>query len=356
MAVIKCPHCGNYISSTLTHCTECGESLESVSTTASETPGTPAAQQETAGAKPLPLQKKWYKLSARRIVVLCVLLPFVVAAIALIVADIRRAAELEERAYARLEKCTDLLVYEDFMLRFPGSSHADEVRQRYEKMKVEQDMYFREAAQGSREILSAFIQAHPTSPYRSICERRIDSLDWDEALAANSLESYQQYLALHPEGIFLSQATDARTRQMRLIVTPEESSILRGAVDNFLSAMTARDAARIDELTRGPITFCGMSEATGSSVVDYYQQNLHKEDVLGIHFQLAGVSINKRSVSGSDAMSYSLNSTATATINRSSLDSAMVVNYRVSANFSPERRITSVSVTPVVQVEETAQQ
>ena len=218
-------------------------------------------------------------------------------------------------------------------------------------MKAEHEMFFREAANGTREQLKAFIEQHPTSPYRKACEMRVDSLDWNDAKEDNTLEGYQKYLALHPEGLFLSDAQDARNRQLRLVVTPEETSILRGALDNFLSAMTAGDAARINQLTGQSFTFCGQSGSTGENVVEYYHQNLHKEDVMGVHFQLGGASINKRSVQGSDAMSYSLYSTATTTFNRSSLDSVNVVNYKVSANFSPERRITSVSVSQVVPVE-----
>ncbi len=362
MAVVKCPHCGKYISSTVDKCTECGGviSAESVSDAEGHELDVVEGLEDEVETNVSRFRRmdprQWFHLSPRRIVVLCVLAPFIVGAIYLVIADLRRARALEQRAYNRLENCTDLLFYEDFIVRFPDSKYIDEVRDRYHSMKVEHEMFFKEAAQGSRPELLAFIEKHPSSPYRVVCERRIDSLDWTDALTANTLESYTSYLAQHPEGIFMSDATDARNQQLRLVVTPEETSILRGAVDNFLSAMTARDASRIDELTRGSVNFCGMTESTGENVVEYYKQNIHKDDVLGVHFQLGGTNINKRSVSGSDALTYNLYSTATATINRSSLDSAMVVNYKVSASFSPERRITSISVTPIVDVpvEETA--
>lgn len=335
MAAIKCPHCGKYISSNLSTCTECGKPIDQV-------------ESQLAVQEKHSFLKNAFHFTPRRIVVFCFLAPFIVAAIYLFVDDICRANALEERAYARLENNTNLLFYEDFLTRFPKSQYADEVRNRYNQMKQEQAVYFAEAATGGRAELIAFINAHPESPYCRICEMRVDSLDWFEACEANTLDAYQQYLSIHPEGIFLGDATEARNQQLRLIVTPEETSILRGAVENFLSAMTSRDAARLDELTRGPITFCGVEESSGQQVVDYYQQNIHKDDVLGVHFQLEGTSINKRSVAGSDAMSYNLYSNAAATINRSSLDSAMVVQYRVTASFSPERRITSVNVSPLV--------
>lgn len=356
MSVINCPHCGKIISSNVQFCTECGKPVQNVQEAEPESVAENVAgndpdqdarcQQDRHG------RRKWFRLSARRIVVICFVAPFVIGLLVLIVLDVRKANDLEERAFARLENCTDLLFYEDFLLRFPTSGHADEVRSRYEAMKVEHEAFYKEAANGSREQLEAFIKAHPTSPYRAVCERRIDSLDWYLALDDNTLEAFNRYLALHPQGIFLSDATDARNRQQRLVVTPDETSIIRGTLDNFLSAMTARDAERINQLTGGSISFCGIAGSTGENVVEYYQQSLHKDDVLGVHFQLGGTSINKRSVPGSDAMSYSVYSTATATINRSSLDSAMVVSYKVSADFSPEKRLTSVNVTPVVEVAE----
>lgn len=356
MAVIKCPHCGNYISSSMTHCTECGKEIvvecekEAGEPTESEVP---AQEEATANHEPAaPAKRPWYHLSARRIVVLCFLAPFILGGTYLIIADIQRAKALEERAYQRVMESTDLLVYEDFIVRFPDSKYVEDVKQSYEKMKVEHSMFFAEAANGGREQLMAFIEAHPSSPYRKLCENRIDSIDWDMAVEMNTLESYQTYLAQHPQGLFLADATDAYNHQMRLVVTPEETSILRGAVENFLSAMTAGDAIRIDELTHGTINFCGMTESTGANVVEYYKQNIHKSDVLGVHFQLGGTSINKRNANGSDSFNYNLYSTATATINRSAVDSAMVVNYRVSATFSPERRITGVSLNQVVEAVE----
>lgn len=391
MAVIKCPHCGEIISSNLSYCTECGKELNLVSNSMNDERQPSADEcnildeqqtqvdgcdvqdesQETSDEgvesegtfdKPFPVastevtgkengSRKWYHLSARRIVVLLFLTPFVVALVTLVIMDIRKARDLEQRAYDRLENCTDLLFYEDFLVRFPESKYAAEVKDRYEVMKAEHEVFFREAANGTREQLMEFIELHPTSPYRQACEMRVDSLDWNEALEANSLDGFSKYLALHPEGLFSTEASDARNRQLRLVVTPEETSLLRGALDSFLSAMTSGDAERINQLTGQSFTFCGQSDATGENVVDYYRQNLHGEDVLGVHFSLGGVSINKRSVQGSDAMSYSLYSTASATINRSALDSLNVVEYRVTANFSPERRITSVSVSQVVPVE-----
>lgn len=425
MAVIRCPHCGELISSTLSSCTECGKKLDfdslnsndendnlryinedvnkeenenidedkdvDVNENVGEIEGPEdeghevevlqALEQETEGqeggeddmeavqegeepeqTEPVAAstsllmemdQKatKWYHLSARRIVILCFLAPFVFGFFYLLYKDVQKARDLEDRAYARLENCTNLLFYEDFLVRFPESDHAAEVKSRYETMKKEHEMFFREAANGTREQLMAFIAQHPTSPYRRACEMRVDSLDWTDALESNSLDGYQKYLALHPAGLFLSDAQNARNQLQRLVVTPEETSILRGALDNFLSAMTSGDADRINQMTGQSFTFCGQSEATGENVVDYYRQHLHGEDVLGVHFSLGGVSINKRSVQGSDAMSYSLYSTASATINRSALDSVNVVQYRVTANFSPERRITSVSVSQVVPVE-----
>ncbi|GEM_PF-6438316 len=340
MAAIKCPHCGKYISSNLTHCTECGKPI----TEEGLTPTNEIQQQ--------PRKPKWWHLSARRIVVLCFLTPFILAAIYLVVDDVQKANALEQRAYERLSHTTDLLVYEDFILRFPDSKYIDSVKVRYEQMKVEQAVYFKEAASGGVAELKAFIEAHPSSPFRVVCERRIDSLDWETATADNTLEAYQLYLAQHPQGIFLNDATDARNRQQRLVVTAEETGILRSTVDNFLSAMSQLDATGIDALTHGAIDFCGMPEATGADVVDYYQRNFKRDDVLGVHFQLGGTSINKRNVSGSDALNYNLYSTAQATINRSSLDSAMVVNYKVSASFTPERRITSLNISQIQDVTE----
>lgn len=336
MAVIKCPHCGKYISSTLKDCTECGKPISDEEV---------IKLSDEGGVQPEPTQPhSKFRITARRIVIACFLTPFILTGGYLLIDDIKRANDLEQRAYDRLANTTDLLVYEDFMVRFPDSKYIDSVKVRYEQMKHEQAIFFAEAANGGRDDLQAFIDAHPTSPFRAVCERRIDTLDWFAAAEANTLESYQAYLTQHPNGAFNSDAVDARNRQQRLVVTAEETNILRSAVDNFLSAMSQSDVLRIDELTPGGINFCGVPESSGQNVVDYFQQQFKRDDVIGVHFQLGGASINKRSIPGTDALNYNFYSTASATINRSSLDSATVVNYKVTASFTPERRITSLTI------------
>lgn len=401
MAVIRCPHCNQYISSLVSECTECGKPIRvETSQTKEEVPAVgkveeeaeevevenvneveeeefqvetetlePPVNQKTPeipdGQKqdespvtphvPRAPRRKWYQFTLRRFVVLCFVLPFIIFFVVIAIGDCSRSRQLEERAYERLANCNDLQWYEDFMIRFPQSEHMPDVRKRYEALKVELAAFYSEAAQGDQDALREFLAKHPNSPYRKNCEMRLDSLDWQDAVAANTLEAFQTYISQHPQGIFLSDANDARNRQARMVVTAEESSLIRSTLDGFLSAMTTRDAERIDEISRGRFSFCGMADAEGANVVEYYNQNMHKEDVLGIHFQVGGLAISKKGEGSSDRMNYYVNASATATINRSSLDSAMVINYRLSASFTPDRTLSGISLEEIVQEESGAE-
>lgn len=292
------------------------------------------------------VKKPWWKPTPRKILVLLFFVVVISGIVFFIVADKKREEGLEQRAYERLASCTNLLWYEDYILRFPEGKHITEVKQMYDKAKKEQDDFFMNAAMGSKEELQKFIDEHPASPYIRTCQNRIDSLDWDVAVTTNTKESYQAYLQEHPDGIFADVANENKTTLVKLEVTNEERSMLRGSLDTFLSAMTSCDESRINATTSDNLVFCGQTGADGSNVINFYSYNFHQEDVMGVHFNVnGGINITKKpSVTKQGSYDYSINANLDVTLNRSSVDSVGTQRWKINAQLTPDRKFKSIEL------------
>lgn len=300
-----------------------------------------ATEEET----PQPKRKK-RKISIRRVVTVIFFLLLIGGITFFIIVDKRRSAELEQRAFERLDGCTNLLYYEDYIMRFPEGQHIEEVKKLYAVAKAEQEEFYKQAAGGSREMLEKFIKEHPSSPYVRVCEKRIDSLDWDIAVADNTIQSYQNYLEQHPQGIFAEVAVESKSRQAKLEVTNEERSMLSGSLDTFLAAMTSGDESRVDVLVASPMNFCGEEDATGDAVMRFYADNFHHDDVIGVHFSVkGGLDIKKKPSSTlTGAYDYTINAQLDAVLNRSAVDSVGVQTWNITANLTHDRKFKSIDM------------
>lgn len=329
MAVINCPHCGHYMSSESSVCPNCGKSLDS------------AIQEGGKSSK-----YSWKRLTMRKRIYICFILVLLSSIAFFLVKDHQRAVGLELRAYERLEGCTNLHWFEDYIVRFPDGEHIAEVRQMYEKAKVEQKEFFLQCSNGTKEELLRYIKEHPTSPYCKMCENRVDSIDWSVALEANTADAFSAYLREHPNGLFAEVATEEKARKAKLEVSEDERNLLRGAVDNFLSAMTVGDVARVNEMISSSLTFCGVAESTGDNVAEFYQSHFKKDDILGVHFSVNnGMNIRKSpSTMGEGLYNYSISADVEATLNRTATDSVSTETWGLSASLTPDRKFTSVSL------------
>lgn len=364
MAVITCPHCHKYISSLVTRCPECGKELknngvnedsdgldDTVSSNDSETTSNEEnVAKIKSSADPSNLTRRLRvilkRVSYRRIALFLATILTVTAVTFFLIKDCERSANLEQRAFDRLTGCTNLNFYEDYIVRFPDGKHIDEVKKLYAQVKTQSAQFYQQTSNGTKEELLLFIKNNPSSPYCKVCELRIDSLDWQDASAANTVSAYGQYLADHPQGIFVEVANETKNRLAKLEVTEEERSKLHGMLDSFLSALASNDAGRIDQLLGGPITFCSQTGMSGEGIVTLNQQHFNSPDILGVHFALqGGLSIKKRpSASSAGEYVYTINAQYEATLNRTATDSTHVQTWAFTAQLTPDRKVTSIDM------------
>lgn len=295
MSLIKCPECGQQVSSKAPHCPHCGVPIEHnvkrcpvcnsfVLMSAEECPQcnakfarqtpptmpgnpmppSPPATNEPGNRQPQvalagvpangmkdgqPEAKRqhrshtpWYLL---------VLLILAIAIGGFFYWENQNQQATEEAAYLLLVDCKDPLNFEDFIAQFPNSKHIDEVRTRLKELQMAKNEWDAAVAAGDVQRLRDFIQAHPDSPFRKQALTRIDSLDWLEAMAKGSSAGYQYYIDQHETGIHIDEAYTARDealkREEQARVDSVAAAQARSALADSLAAAPA--ATGIDVLT-----------------------------------------------------------------------------------------------------------
>ena len=121
----------------------------------------------------------------------------------------------EEKAFALLQNCNDPLSFEDFIARFPNSKHIDEVKERLAGLHQEDATWTELCRNLDVNALHNFIDTHPTSPYIKVALHKIDSLDWRKAAQLGTKDPYDEYILQHEDGLYISEAYNARDNARR---------------------------------------------------------------------------------------------------------------------------------------------
>ena len=153
----------------------------------------------------------------------------------------------EEKAFELLRDCNDPLNFEDFIARYPNSSHLEEVRTKLNELRQEDVVWSAVAKSNNVAELNGFIQSHPHSPFVKIALHKIDSLDWREAEKAGTSAAFDKYIANHDAGEFITEAYEARQAALEREERARRDSIAaaRALAD---SSVVTPEAVGIDEI------------------------------------------------------------------------------------------------------------
>lgn len=111
-----------------------------------------------------------------------------------------------------------------FLHDFPESKYQDMLDLRKTQIKnIHKEWNFLKNF-GNVQDFRDFAKRYPQSPLSYECDRMIDSLDWNEALEVRSLDAFVAYLKQHPNGQYVKEATEEKTKIERTVLTEEELS------------------------------------------------------------------------------------------------------------------------------------
>lgn len=165
---------------------------------------------------------------------LTIIIVALVALIGLIVWQMKTGENAAaERAYVLLQSCNDPQNYEDFIMRYPKSPHIADVQARLEELREEETAWKAASITTQADLVKAFIDKYPTSARRAVALHRIDTLEWRQADAAGTSESYTSYINAHEAGDFITEAYTARDEALRRELRARNDSIAAARADSL---------------------------------------------------------------------------------------------------------------------------
>lgn len=245
--------------------------------------------------------------------------------------------------YEDLDGCEDLEAYERFLELYPESSHATEVRERYEELKQMYDQW-RDIVMSDRvRDYMLFAKNYPNSRLARECENKIDSLDWEEAKSKGNEEALEEYLRKHPDGRYASEASDSHKKLMDTAATTEEKLLIEETLRSFYRAYGDDDVDAIYTLITPVMTrFLQKDNATKADVSDIIDRT-YNEHIISCRFVLNNDTRVKKVVGSGDEVSYKVNFTVDQHIERDN-EGKTFGSYTAEATLTEQFKLSALTM------------
>lgn len=238
MAIIKCPECGSQVSDKAQYCVNCGVAIkdninicpdcgkvllkeervcnncgykldENITSQANVyTQTKPQENVDTYVHKRINgeylIPKNSNKKSILFFIAFILLLALVIGGYFL--HNYRVECEQIDNDYAMLDSCDMPELYEQFLQKHPQCKYSEDVRNRLNAI-IKLDNEWQQISESGRKMYYyRFAKKYPNSKYVQVCERKIDSIDWQDAKNTNRIVAFENYLKLHADGCYADSA------------------------------------------------------------------------------------------------------------------------------------------------------
>ena len=257
--------------------------------------------------------------------------------------------ELQEYEFAT--RSEDPLILQSYLDTYKDApqAHIDAITAHLQQIK-QNDLDWNNAyISNSKSMLTEYLLKHPDSPHKALAQQKIDSLDWIAATKLNTVEAFKKYITDHEDGIYVDEARANFERLEAQKLTDDDRQMVVSLFNSYFNAIAQMDEAALSA-TLAPVltSFLHRANATKEDVCQYMQK-MHEADITGMSFTQAGDwDIEKREV-GEGRYSFTVKFTTTQRIERTDENRETSVNYRVTAQVSPEGRITEFNMKRSVQ-------
>lgn len=305
---------------------------------ATQTPSSGAPTPGFPGGQP-PVRKKrnpWIYV----IIALCILIPAAVAGGFYFYVNQQVS---EQEAYELLNNNETIEDYENYLNRYPSSHHADEVRERLQKLRTMYGDWQRIANSSYASDFERFRQNYPQSLLVKQCELKIDSLDWETAKKLNTPEALADYMEKHPDGRYAQDASQVQNTLEKSIVTPEERSQISSAFHGFFQAFGENDNASLFTYITPTMTqFLSKKNATKADVGDIINRT-YSSDIENCSFVVNDDYQVKKDVDEQGNTTYTVSFSVDQHIERTG-EGKTFGSYTVNATLNGEMKISSLTM------------
>ncbi len=337
--IYQCPDCGAFNTENKTKCVVCGRDLE----IPQPQPHDEAPQMAALSAAPAPQPKKKGSGVASCLIVLAILAALIAGGYFWF--SYQQKKQKEEREFTLLQNTTKPEYYQQFLTDFPHSKYYAEVEDRMHKLEAEESEWKAALQANTKSKYEEFINGHPTSYHARECEMKMDSLDWILAKQENTEESVKKYMSDHPAGLYLDQATDLQTELAKTVVSKEERPLVIAVFDSFCNALSHGDPNLLSGIMLESMEdFNGKANAKPADIIAFAESK-RAADVIGLHY-LVGTPIDlQKEILPDGAMNYLATFKLEETINRSDAGQQQTNNtYQVESKLNADKKIISMSI------------
>lgn len=313
MSLIKCPECGNQVSTmaatcgqcgvkisgNIIHCSECGTNyLKDCNESCpycghmdeTETQQPESAETTPSGLPEIPEEKHRKKSAVWRIL-------FTLVFLALLgyggyegysyYTNYTQRME-EKQRFEELARLTNPDFYRQYLNDYPESIYRAEVESRLQTLLDEDKAWEKTLQNCTKDSIIAFMNTYPGSLNVRKCQQLIDSIDWALAATTGTEEAVNGYLEEHPEGMYTNEAVEFKKKLDKQKATPEESEAISTVVTEFLTTtLPGMDKLQIENAIAAPMqSFCGTPKATAQTVVKFIKAK-HTENVAAVKYTLS---------------------------------------------------------------------
>lgn len=343
--LVKCPQCGRFSLKGRTECPLCKADLRAQNEPQSPDHAQPEAkeQQHIPPQIPTPRRKRrgclgWGCLMSFLLIVAAILGVFFYW-------TYMSKKSHEEGDYQRLQGVSNPEFYQQFLDDYPNSEHAEEVRTKMQHLQEEAKEWAEAEKKRNRISLTRFLQNYPNSVHERECRDLIDSIDWKEAASLNTEQAIENYMQNHPSGRYSDDATAKMIEFSQQKISDRDKSHIRGIMDAFFSNGMARgDLDVIGNAIPGTMTdFCGISPASPEQIA-HFTSDKKAADVIGIHYLINADMTVKRDTLPDGQPAYAVSFSLDETVNRSDANQPSTKTYQVSSHLNDEKKIVDMTI------------
>ncbi|MGM9715513.1 MAG: zinc ribbon domain-containing protein [Prevotella sp.] len=376
MAIIKCPECGHAVSDKAPVCPSCGVEIagkiircpqcgqlyftHQTACPACNHPTTPATAgpmvtPTTQGATPAPVtptptpdppRKKNLGLIVASVIIV---LAIVCGVAAYFYINAHNGKENDAYEYALTSK--DPAVLQSYLDTYNSApqAHRDSIEVHLAQLNAAEAEWTDALVSGTRTAIAAYMSKYPGSAHEQEAIRRIDSLDWQTALAEDTEASYQSYIDNHANGEHIDEANDAMRASKAKNVQPDERAAITTLFRHFFQSINTRNEDGLGSTVASFLTsFLGKTDATKGDVITFMHR-IYKDDITSMLWSMGDdILIDKREV-GIDEYEYTVQFSATQDIDRSDASKEKHARYQIKATVGPDGKISAFNMTKILE-------
>ena len=354
--ITRCPDCGEVIFKEQSRCPMCHRSINGASSDLvddlrqpePQPSPVPVAEQPEQPVAPAPRPSR-----KRRIGVAAFVVALVIALIVVFLGIYfmkNQEAQNELRAYENAVKSAEPLVLQNFLDMYVDApkAHRDSIKTHLDALKKIDRDWNDALVNNSKTSYERFVKLHPNNAHNVEAAIKIDSLDWVAAQKENTTESYQKYITEHQDGAYYDEARSCFEQLEAQKVTSEDRLVVSQLFTTYFNALAQMDESALSS-TLAPVltSFLHRQNATKEDVRQYMEK-LHEADITKMDFTPGDWSIEKKD-EGDGRFSYNVNFTVAQHMERTEEGRETRAVYKVTAQVSPEGRITELNMKRSVQ-------